>query len=155
MSERNALGLFRTKLNSEDNEDELLDLLRHLNYMPLAISQAAAYIRQRAPLVTVSKYLEQFRRSEEDQKSLLKKAIRDRRRDPSASNSVLATWQISFDYIRAAQPSAATLLSLMSFFDPQGIPESLLRNRSQSEDNCESQNQLDRDKEREKRRSKP
>lgn len=149
MSERNALGLFRTKLNSEDNEDELLDLLRHLNYMPLAISQAAAYVRQRAPLVTVSKYLEQFRRSEEDQKSLLKKAIRDRRRDPSASNSVLATWQISFDYIRAAQPSAATLLSLMSFFDPQGIPESLLRNRSQSEDNCESQNQLDRDKERE------
>ncbi|KAJ9137585.1 Kinesin light chain [Coniochaeta hoffmannii] len=34
---------------------------------------------------------------------------------------------ISFDYIRSKRPSAADLLSLMSFFDRQGIPESLLK----------------------------
>ena len=37
------------------------------------------------------------------------------------------TWQISFDYIRATRPSAADLLSLMSMYNYQGIPEYLLR----------------------------
>ena len=134
MSEGYALALFRRKLKGEDNKDEVLELLRNLDYMPLAISQAAAYIRQRAPRVTVSKYLSDFRRSEKDRASLLNIAIRDRRRDGSASNSVLATWQISFEYIRSDQPSAARLLSLMSFFDRQGIPEELITSRYEEND---------------------
>jgi hypothetical protein len=51
------------------------------------------------------------------------------RRDRDAKNSIIITWQISFDYILQERPSAADLLSLMSFFDRQGIPEGLLRNR--------------------------
>ena len=98
MSECYALAFFRKKRNGED-QDEVPKLLRSLDYMPLAISQAAAYIRQRAPRVTVSKYLQDFRRSEKDRASLLNIAIRDRRRNGRASNSVLATWQISFEYI--------------------------------------------------------
>ena len=90
MSERYALTLFRKKLKSEDNEDEVTELLRNLDYIPLAISQATAYIRQRAPRVTVSKYLEDSRYSEKDRASPLNNAIRDRRRDGRASNSVLA-----------------------------------------------------------------
>ncbi|KAL8909866.1 MAG: hypothetical protein Q9171_004816 [Xanthocarpia ochracea] len=134
MSEGYALALFRKKLGGEDNEDEVLELLRNLDYMPLAISQAAAYIRQRAPRVTVLKYLKDFRRSEKDRASLLNNAVRDRRRDGRASNSVLATWQISFEYIRSDRPSAARLLSLMSFFDRQGIPEELITSRYEGDD---------------------
>jgi tetratricopeptide (TPR) repeat protein len=52
--------------------------------------------------------------------------IGDSRRDGAASNSVLITWQISFEHIQRVRPSAARLLSLMSLFDRQGIPESLL-----------------------------
>ncbi len=37
----------------------------------------------------------------------------------------------------------------MSFFDRQGIPESLVRNRAQTGGGCGSQSQLDQDKERE------
>jgi hypothetical protein len=37
------------------------------------------------------------------------------------------TWQISFEHIRQTRRSAAELLSLMSFFDRQGIPEDVLR----------------------------
>lgn len=48
-------------------------------------------------------------------------------RDWQAKNSILLTWQISFDYIRRARQSATDLLSLMSFFDRQGITESILR----------------------------
>jgi hypothetical protein len=50
----------------------------------------------------------------------------DLRRDESASNSVVITWQMSFEQIRKKRPSAADLLSLMSFFNPQGIPETVL-----------------------------
>ena len=96
--------VIQKKLKGEDNEDEVLELLRNLDYMPLAISQAAAYIRQRAPRVTVSKYLKDFHRSEKDRASLLNNVVRDRRRDGKASNSILATWQISFEYIRSDQP---------------------------------------------------
>ncbi|KAL9591473.1 MAG: hypothetical protein Q9179_007687 [Wetmoreana sp. 5 TL-2023] len=129
MSESYALALFRKKFQGEDKEEEILELLQHLDYMPLAISQAAAYIRQRAPRTTVSKYLKDFRRGEKDRASLLNVAVRDRRRDRSASNSILGTWQISFEYIRSDRPSAARLLSLMSFFDRQGIPEELITSR--------------------------
>lgn len=37
------------------------------------------------------------------------------------------TWQISFEYIQQKRPSAADLLLLMSFFDRQGIPRSVLQ----------------------------
>ena len=135
MSERYALALCRKKLKGEDNEDEVLELLRNLEYMPLAISQAAAYIRQQAPRVTISKYLKDFRRSEKDRASLLNNAVRDPRRDGKASNSVLATWQISFEYIQTDQSSATRLLSLMSFFDRQGIPEKLIMSQYKKDDN--------------------
>ncbi|CAL8585143.1 hypothetical protein XPA_010723 [Xanthoria parietina] len=134
ISEGYALALFRKKLKGDDNEDEVLELLRNLDYMPLAISQAAAYIRQRAPRTTVSKYLKDLRRSEKDRASLLNVAVRDRRRDGRASNSVLGTWQISFEYIRSDQPSAARLLSLVSFYDRQGIPEELIASRYKEND---------------------
>ena len=39
------------------------------------------------------------------------------------------------------------MLSLTSFFDRQGIPESLVRNRVQSRSGRGSQDQLDQDKE--------
>lgn len=53
----------------------------------------------------------------------------DVRRDKESSNSIVLTWQISFEHIRQTRSSAADLLSLMSMFDRQAIPESLLRNR--------------------------
>lgn len=38
----------------------------------------------------------------------------------------MATWQISFEHIRKERPSAARLLSLISLFDRERIPEYLL-----------------------------
>src|SRR5690606_2355695 len=51
------------------------------------------------------------------------------RRDGAASNAVMTTWQISFDHIRSRRASAADLLSFMSFFDRQGIPDWVLNPR--------------------------
>ena len=135
MDKSHALMLFRKKLQDDSDDEEILDLLHHLDYIPLAISQAAAYIRQRAPRMTVSKYLKDFQRSEKDRANLLNITIRDRRRDNQALHSILTTWQISFEHIQEVRTSATQLLSLMSFFDRQGIPEELLTDKERAGDN--------------------
>ncbi|KAJ5652775.1 kinesin [Penicillium longicatenatum] len=55
-------------------------------------------------------------------------------RDWDAKNSILITWKLSFDHIRQKRESAADLLSLMSFFDRQGITEDLLQAQSYPDD---------------------
>ncbi|CAA9959477.1 hypothetical protein PTMSG1_02895 [Pyrenophora teres f. maculata] len=99
--------------------------------MPLAIVQAAAYISQRAPLCSVAKYLEEFTKSERKRLRLLAHDDGQPRRDWEAKSAIAVTWLISFVYIEQTQPGAADLLSLMSFFDRQGIPEALLQPRSE------------------------
>jgi tetratricopeptide (TPR) repeat protein len=152
MSEADALELFAKKLGGNDGDDAT-ELATALEFMPLAIVQAAAYISQRAPRYSVRDYLQGFRRSERKRTSLLNHEGghegEQLRRDWEAKNSILITWQISFDYLQKIRPSAADLLSLMSFFDRQGIPETLLRNRSEhdiSVDSDASHNNDDEDK---------
>jgi len=67
--------------------------------------------------MAISKYVEEVRRSGRDRAWLLVKDVGDNRRDGQASNSIIAAWQISFDYIRTSTPMAARLLSLMRLFD--------------------------------------
>ncbi|OCK73381.1 hypothetical protein K432DRAFT_410741 [Lepidopterella palustris CBS 459.81] len=137
MDEEDALALLKTRvLVGESSEHDAKALVRALEGIPLAITHAAAYIAVRE--ITVSNYLELFHESEENQAYLLNtQEARDLRRDASGSDAVLTTWQISFEQIRKTRPEAADLLSLMTMFDRQGIPEYLLyngRNRLQFED---------------------
>jgi tetratricopeptide (TPR) repeat protein len=127
-----ALQLLQNKLEDGFNEDGAADLLDALNYIPLAITQAAAYISRQAPRTTISSYLDEFRKNDRKKTNLLNRDLGDLRRDACASNSVIATWQISFEHIREERRSAAELLSLMSFFNPQGIPESVLRSHARN-----------------------
>lgn len=108
-------------------EPDATTLVKALDGIPLAITQACAYIRTNATRFTVSSYLELFLESEMNQAHLLQSAdIGDVRRDLSVSNAVLTTWQISFKQIRESTPAAAELLSFMCVLDRQGIPEFLL-----------------------------
>ncbi|KAK4097639.1 hypothetical protein N658DRAFT_569223 [Parathielavia hyrcaniae] len=127
MAQTDALALLEKKLGSLPDTDVAADLVRALDFVPLAISQAAAYIQARAPRSSPEKYLAEFRESERKRSKLLEHDAGDVRRDGGASNAILTTWQISFDHIRSKRRSAADLLSLMSLFDRQGIPKSLLK----------------------------
>lgn len=138
MDEDDALALLQKKLGFHADRKDATELLQALDRMPLAITQAAAYIAQRAPRVTVSRYLGDIRRSDHDRVRLLKNDVGDSRRDGQASNAIIATWQISFEHIRSEMPTAARLLSLMSLFDRQGIPESLLHDQYQREADTEA-----------------
>lgn len=119
--------LFEKKLGMKADRDEVIRLITVLESMPLAIAQAAAYIRQRAPRYSVKKYLEDFQKSDRKRTTLLKYGEGTYRRDEEAENAILLTWQITFDHLRQERRSAANLLSLMSFFDRQKIPDSLLK----------------------------
>lgn len=102
MMTEEAVALLVKKLKKQKPDlvrDDLFDLARELDCMPLAISQAAAYVNQRAPRVTVSKYLDELRRNDHDRAKLLQVDIRDPRRDGQASNSILTTWYVSFEYL--------------------------------------------------------
>ncbi|KAF2964344.1 hypothetical protein GQX73_g9228 [Xylaria multiplex] len=148
MDQDQAFRLLAMKLGSQYDKDDGKKLVEALEYIPLAISQAAAYIQKRAPRTSVKKYLEEFRESERKQSSLLNYDNGDLRRDRDASNSVINTWQISFDYIRSKRPSATELLSFMSFFDCQGILESLIRpiyreNNTDDEDSVDDEELTD------------
>ena len=129
MGAEHAVQLLGKKLDCEYTLDEALELTMALDHMPLAINQAAAYISQEWPLCSVQQYLEKLSESEKSKLSLLDLNEGDLRRDKEATNSIISTWQISFERIRATRRSASDLLSLMSFFDRQSIPQSLLNKR--------------------------
>lgn len=126
MDAADALLLFNKKLGLSENDDQAADLVDALDYIPLAIVQAAAYISQREPRYSIDRYLADFEESEHKRTSLLNHENEQLRRDPEAKNSIIITWQISFKHLQATRPSAADLLSLMSFFDRHGISERLL-----------------------------
>jgi hypothetical protein len=99
-----AITLFEKKLGAQATREAVLELTTALEFMPLAIVQAAAYIKQRLPRLSVTQYLESFRRSDHQTTSLLYHEGGHLRRDPEAKNSILITWQISFDYILQKKP---------------------------------------------------
>jgi tetratricopeptide (TPR) repeat protein len=128
MGEQDALVLLRSKMQVDrSSEGDAKALVKALEGIPLAVTHAAAYIEVNKPMVDITTYLELFRESEENQASLLNsKDARDIRRDAGGSDAVITTWQLSFEQIRKTRSQAADLLSLMSMFDRQGIPEHVL-----------------------------
>jgi tetratricopeptide (TPR) repeat protein len=128
MSEREALALLKSKMQvDKSSEGNARTLVQTLEGIPLAVTHAAAYISIREPRITISTYLGLFCECEENQTHLLNDIkARDIRRDASVSSAVITTWQLSFEQIRKTRPDAADLLSLMTMFDRQGIPEHVL-----------------------------
>ena len=126
MSEDDTMALL-TKRLPEDPSDESAKrkLIAELDSIPLAITQASAYIKLRGKRMTIARYLEFLRSNEKNQIDLLSKNEMDLRRDPEVPNSIIRTWQISFSRIKEQNPAAAKLLSCMCMLDRQGIPEFL------------------------------
>jgi Tetratricopeptide repeat len=143
MTDMDATTLLKKKLDVPTDDGDLQELAYILEYMPLAIVQAAAYIQQKGARYGVRQYIEAFQRNEKQKTSLLNYEAGHLRRDAEAKNSIIITWQISFDDIREKWPAAADLLSLMSYFDRQGIPKEVLRVQSQEEEIRDSIRQKD------------
>ncbi|KAJ5693379.1 hypothetical protein N7462_002802 [Penicillium macrosclerotiorum] len=130
MDEYSALDLLQKKLATReagDGNDDARQLVGTLGYFPLAIVQAGAFIVQRLPRYSIKQYLKDFLKSKQKRAKLLGHEVENLQRDNETSNSIMVTWQISFEYINKKRSSAADLLALMSFFDRQGIQDELLQ----------------------------
>ncbi len=114
--------LSEDKCFSLEDADELT---KALEYLPLTITQAAAYLKQID--ISASEYLQLFRKGEADIPNLLAESIDDPGRDRETSNSVFQTWKISYDQIMKQSPAAADILSLMAMLDRQAISQALLQ----------------------------
>lgn len=126
MDTDHALELMQKKAGLKSEKNDIMRLAAALDFMPLAMVQAAAYIHKRWPRCSAQQYTEKLHRSQKSKLSLLNQGEADCRRDREASSSIISTWQISFEHVQNLRPSAAELLSLMSFFDRQAIPGGLL-----------------------------
>ncbi|KAJ6030968.1 hypothetical protein N7460_010030 [Penicillium canescens] len=118
---------FLTKIVGEDSlcdQSSTIQLLEELNFLPLAIAQAAHYICRND--ATSTRYLELMRKTEKDRMRLASREFHDSTRYRRMPNAVTTTWLISFNQIQGSDPSAADLLGFISYLEPKAIPRSIL-----------------------------
>ena len=99
---------------SEPTELESAEkIVYELGYLPLAIVQAAAYIKE----VTKSfgSFLEQYHTRRSDLHRWIPQGLRP------YSYSVATTWSMSFEVVRSRNPQGAELFQLLSFLNPDGV----------------------------------
>ena len=126
MSKEEAQLLFLSKRRGETpkfDEAEICSLLEDLDHLPLAVSQAAAFIEENH--VSVADYANALRGEEAEE--FLHEELDDSRRDEDSPNSVFRTWKLSYNQIKQQKPRAAELLSLLAMLDRQSVPKSLLK----------------------------
>jgi tetratricopeptide (TPR) repeat protein len=116
--------LLCSRITGDHSEESVVELLEELEYIPLAITQAAAFMSKRRR--TISQYLELYRKSDSARVRMLSYEFSDHARQYNSMESVAKTWIISFESIRRGNPRSADLLSLMCCFDRHTIPSALL-----------------------------
>ena len=91
MDKPDAVTLLERKLGLESKGEDIGKLAESLEFIPIAIVQAAAYIRERAPRCSVEQYIEKFHKSDRAMISLLDYEAGQLRRDTDAKNSMTMT----------------------------------------------------------------
>ncbi|CUS07624.1 unnamed protein product [Tuber aestivum] len=128
MEEDEAHALFSKRFGSwnglGDEKEAITMILESLHHIPLAIVGAAAFMTETQ--TPPSTYWTIFRGSDEHAKKLLSQRFYDIHREADMSETILATYFITFSRIALQTPLAANLLHLIAFFDRQSIPEELL-----------------------------
>ena len=130
-----ATSFFRKSLINKsllDDKGPRDELFEELTYLPLAIAQAAAYLN--LTQLSVKKYLERLRRTEQSLVNLMSQEFSDDTRYPECRNAVATTWLVSFDQIRRTSGTAAKLLCFLSCVERQDIPQSMLPGSPPGED---------------------
>ncbi|MCJ1350988.1 MAG: hypothetical protein MMC33_000970 [Icmadophila ericetorum] len=99
MSQKESVDLLSKAMEVGDYDqshtDELASILGNL---PLALSQAAAYIQENS--LSIADYLEIYDKSEQSALPLLSQTFESEGRDPKLTNAVARTLMLSFDQIK-------------------------------------------------------
>ena len=107
-------------LPAAENPQEVEYLLEQLERLPLAILQAATFIRQitRTQNQPVLWYLERFKDSVASQKDLLLRSRKTMYIDSHATSGVITTWKITFDHLASEHSNAVVLFKMMVYLSP-------------------------------------
>ncbi|KAL5359582.1 hypothetical protein BJX96DRAFT_59790 [Aspergillus floccosus] len=126
--EKTGIEMLKGYLKMKDLVDErasAVSLLQQLAFLPLAITQAAAYINENG--IQLSDYLGLLQEKESEVVELLSKDFMDEGRYKGVSqNPVVLTWMISFDQILELDPLAVIYLCFMACVSQRSIPPSFL-----------------------------
>ena len=113
--------ILRNKATAHPEADILEDILKELQYFPLAIDQAASFIRENSPM-TFQEYLEYLKPRSVNRERLM----RFKQANPMYPESVMTTWEISLEYLEQTQPRACKILQILGFLNQDYIAEDLL-----------------------------
>ncbi|OJZ87092.1 hypothetical protein ASPFODRAFT_205968 [Aspergillus luchuensis CBS 106.47] len=109
---------------TESDMDELAEML---DYLPLAIMQAASFMEEN--VLTVNEYIKLHNDSDETRMGLLCEPFETLGRDSETPNALATTLIVSLDHINTKEPNAIESLSLIAFLDQHHIPKSLIQQR--------------------------
>jgi len=88
-------------------------IIKELGYLPLAIEQAAAYVREVVGDFTT--FLDDYKKNHRDVHEWVPRGNR------LYPHSIATTWFMSFSVVRKEHPQAAELFQILSFLNPDGI----------------------------------
>jgi tetratricopeptide (TPR) repeat protein len=121
MGRSESIDLLSKILKGGEYEDKDIEKLADaLEHIPLALSQAAAFILENS--ISIGRYLRLLR----DNRHAFE-LLSDGTNSAEAQSAVTTTWIVSFKQIGQQNPRAANILSLIAFLDRQGVPEDLIR----------------------------
>lgn len=109
--------LDRIKLSTASHpqiQQEAQKIVEELGFLPLAIEQAAAYIRETSK--DMFKFVPSYRNSRKTHHARASKGIQS-----YYKKSVATTWRLSFQQIEENNSDASNLLRLLAFLNPDGI----------------------------------
>jgi len=114
-SKEEALKYLQKISGISDQQEEFNLLAEELGYLPLALTQAGAYIRRQQ--MDVATYRAAFKAGE---KQLLSQ------KEKGYPGSVATAWLLSMEKIKQEDPNALQLLNICSYLAPDKIPDEFL-----------------------------
>ncbi|KAM5521380.1 phosphorylase superfamily protein [Fusarium oxysporum f. sp. phaseoli] len=126
MDDEDAKALLKGSLieKGQMQDTAVIDkLLQELAYLPLAITQASAYMKVND--ISVKKYLSLLQKTDKDMVELLSSGFRDSTHYDASQGAIATTWIVSFNQIRALHEDAAKFLSIAACLEPKAIPRAL------------------------------
>ncbi|KAK1962871.1 hypothetical protein LY78DRAFT_642439 [Colletotrichum sublineola] len=113
--------LLQRTLGKEASLEEAASLSARLEYLPLALVQAAAFIQENS--ISISEYLQLLDESDENLVNQLSEPFTTVGRDSNVPNEVTTTWIVSFNQIQQRDILASQILSFICLLDRQAIPK--------------------------------
>ncbi|HEU5382398.1 MAG TPA: tetratricopeptide repeat protein [Ktedonobacteraceae bacterium] len=108
----------RLEYASDEERNEAANVVITLDFFPLALDQAGAYIEEKG--CSLGEYLQVYQ--------IHRKVLLSRRglQVTNYPDSVATTWSLSFQKVERANRAAAELLRLCAFLEPDSIPVDLI-----------------------------